>query len=116
MPLHNISSPEPDIELYGIADENIKRYLRERNAWEKEALDDFYNFDLAKSELIEFTTNTVAGAQDEVEHNLSYIPTGFIVVYRNKPGTMYDGGTDWTSTHIYTRYNAATVSVKILVY
>jgi len=66
----------------------------------------------------EFVTITSpAGADTEftVTHNLGRVPVGFFVVNIDKVGIVYDGGTVWTTTQMFLKVNAATVTLTIFV-
>jgi len=65
---------------------------------------------------VAITTNGVADTEDGFAHTLKRVPKGYIVVKRDKAGTIYDGASAWTSTTIYLRSNVATVAATILVY
>lgn len=65
---------------------------------------------------VEFTSNAVADTEDTVAHGLGKVPSGFIVVNKDKAGVLYDGGTTWTSTNIYLKSNVASTTYKIRVF
>ena len=65
----------------------------------------------------EFHTITTAGANTEVvvPHTLGVIPVGRIVLMQDKAGSLYSSTTAWTSTTIYVKCDAATVTFKIFL-
>lgn len=67
-------------------------------------------------EFIDYTSNGVADTEDTVAHTLRRVPTGFIVVNRDKAGAVYDSGTAWTTTNIYLKCSAVSTAVKLIVF
>lgn len=65
---------------------------------------------------ISFTSSGTPNAENTVAHTLGKIPSGFIVVNRDKAAHLYKGSTVWTTTSIYLKSDIATVAFKILVY
>ena len=63
-----------------------------------------------------FTTNAAANTEDAVAHTLKRVPTGFIIINRDKAGIVYDSGTSWTATNIYLKCSAAATAVKIMIF
>jgi len=63
-----------------------------------------------------YTTNAVANTEDAVAHTLGRVPSGFIVVNRDKAGVLYDSGTAWTATNIYLKCSVASTAVKIYIF
>ena len=49
-----------------------------------------------KSETKSLTTNATPDTEDAVSHTLGEIPTGYIVVSKDKAAHIYDGTTSWT--------------------
>lgn len=66
--------------------------------------------------MVEFTSNGTPNTQDTVAHTLGKVPTGFLVVNKDKAGDVYAGGTTWTKTNIYFKTTVASVALKILVF
>jgi hypothetical protein len=62
-----------------------------------------------------FTSNAVADTEDTIAHGIGAVPIGFIVVNRDKAGTLYDGGTAWTSTNMYLKSSVAETTYTIFV-
>ena|SRR5688572_18289930 len=54
-----------------------------------------------------YTTNAVADTEDEIEHNLGVIPTGFIQMIPPEAGFITRGPTAWTTTAIYLKCSEA---------
>lgn len=63
-----------------------------------------------------FTTSATPDASNTIAHTLGKVPIGYIVIYQNKAGSLYDSGTTWTSTNIYLKSNIASVAFRILVF
>ncbi len=66
--------------------------------------------------LITLTTSATPDASNTVAHTLGKIPVGYIVYSQNKAGSLYLGGTAWTSSNIYLKSNIASVVFKIIVF
>lgn len=71
------------------------------------------NFD---AEIKSITTNGTANTEDAVSHSLKRVPTGYLILNRDKAGVVYDSGTPWTATSIYLKCSVATVAVKIMIF
>jgi len=65
---------------------------------------------------LSFTSSATPDASNTVAHTLGKIPIGYIVVYKDKTGDLYDGGTTWTTTNIYLKSNVASVAFRIIVF
>jgi len=57
-----------------------------------------------------------ANVEFTVIHNLGVVPHGYLVAYQDKAGSVYDGGTSWTSTNIYLKASVANMNIKVLVF
>ena len=64
-----------------------------------------------------FTVSDTGNADTEFEvaHTISRVPNGFIIIYINKAGIVYDSGTPWTSSKIYLKCSQANATLKLLV-
>ena len=71
------------------------------------------NFD---SIWIVYVSNGVADTEDTVAHGLGRTPAEFWVGIPDKNATVYRGSTTWTSTNIFLKASAATVTVNILAF
>lgn len=60
---------------------------------------------------------TPAGVNTDftVQHNLGYVPQGWLVLYQDKAASIYAGVTVWTKTQIFLRCNTASVHVRLFV-
>ena len=65
---------------------------------------------------VAYVSNAVANTEDTVAHNLGRIPLGIFVGMPDKNAVIYSGPTAWTSTNIFLRASAATVTVGLLVF
>ncbi len=66
--------------------------------------------------LITTTTSATPDAENTVAHTLGKVPSGYIVYSQDKAGSLYLGGTAWTSSNIYLKSNIASVAFKIIVF
>jgi len=65
-----------------------------------------------------FTSSGVADTEFSVTHTLGFIPTGRIILYQDKAGSLYQGpatGTAWTDTTVYFKCDVASVTFAILL-
>jgi len=64
------------------------------------------------------TTNAVANTEDTFNHSCGVIPVGYIIVWQDKAGSLYQGpttGTSWTSSSIYLKCSIASVTFKLFL-
>ena len=54
--------------------------------------------------------------EDTTAHTLGKVPTGFFVISQDKAGSLYDSGTAFTATNIFTKCDVASVTFKIIVF
>jgi len=66
--------------------------------------------------LVTITTNATPDTEDTTAHGLGKTPTGFIVYSQDKAGNLYNSGTAFTATNIYTKCNIASVEFKVIVF
>lgn len=66
--------------------------------------------------LITTTTSATPDAENTIAHTLGKLPVGYIVYSQDKSGSLYLGGTAWTSSNIYLKCNVASVAYKIIVF
>ena len=71
------------------------------------------NFDL---QLVSVTTSATPDTEGAVAHTLKRVPVGYIVYSKDKGAHIYDGTTPATTTNIYVRSDAATVTAKLIVF
>lgn len=67
---------------------------------------------------ITITTNAVANTEDTFTHTCGTIPVGYLVVWQDKAGSLYQSptvGTDWTTTSIYLKCSVASVTFKLFL-
>lgn len=62
------------------------------------------------------TTSAVAGTELEISHGLKRIPSGYLVIGKDKTGDIFDGSTVWTSSSIYVKSDVASLTIKVLVF
>lgn len=110
---------------------SIAPFPQPRNSWEMDVLktlQDFFNRIVAilnrgitftenvDCVLVTLTSSATPDDSNTVNHTLGKIPNGYIVYYQNKAGSLYDGGTTWTTTNIYLKCNVASVAYKIIIF
>jgi hypothetical protein len=67
-------------------------------------------------QIVTLTTHASADTEFSVAHTLKRIPTGFIVVKRDKGGVIYDGVTAWDSTQIFLKCTTTSTLVTVLIF
>mgnify|MGYP001610293213 CR=1 FL=1 len=65
---------------------------------------------------VRYVSNGVANTEDTVAHNLSRVPLGLWVSVPDVSAVIYKGTTIWTSTNVFLRASAATVTVDLLLF
>ena len=65
---------------------------------------------------VRYVSNAVADTEDTVAHNLSRVPVGLFVGIPNVSAIIYAGPTAWTSTNLFLRASAVSVTVNLLVF
>ena len=66
----------------------------------------------------DITSHASANTEFAVAHTLGVIPVGFIVLYQDKAGSLYQApstGTAWTATNIYLKSDVSSLSAKIFL-
>ena len=61
------------------------------------------------------TSHAVADTEFELEHNLGRVPAGFIIIKKDKAGTIYDSGTAWTKNSVFLKCDKSSMTF-ILVF
>lgn len=51
-----------------------------------------------------------------VAHGLKRIPTGYLVIRRNKAGVVFDSGTTFTIANIYLKCSVANTQITVLIF
>lgn len=67
---------------------------------------------------ITITTNGTANTESTFTHSMGSIPVGYIVVWQDKAGSLYQGpstGTAWTTTSISLKCSVASVMFKLFL-
>jgi hypothetical protein len=57
-----------------------------------------------------------ADTEFSATHKLERVPQGYIVVYADTAGVVYDSGTAWTTSTIYLKCDAANAGIKLLIW
>lgn len=66
----------------------------------------------------QFTTSATPDAENTIAHTVGSIPVGYIVLWQNKAGSLYQGpstGTAWTSSNVYLKCDVASVTFLIFL-
>lgn len=69
-------------------------------------------------EFVDLTSHASANTEFAVAHTVGAVPVGFLVIYQDKAGSLYqapDTGTAWTSTNIYLKSNVSSLSARIFI-
>lgn len=64
------------------------------------------------------TTNAIANTETTFSHTCGTIPVGYIVVWQDKSGSLYQGpttGTAWTASGISLKCSVASVQFKLFL-
>lgn len=95
----------------------LLKYLGERESNLKSILDRGIRFsDNMDVDLVSFTSNGSVDTEDTTAHSLGKVPTGIIVYSQDKAGSLYNSGTAFTASNIYTKCSVATVAFKVIVF
>lgn len=62
-----------------------------------------------------YSTNSSAGTEDTLAHNLGVIPVGFLVMVPPVSGVINKGSTTWTTTNIYLTCTGASQTATLYV-
>ena len=66
----------------------------------------------------QFTTSGTPDAENTIGHTVGSIPLGYIILWQDKAGSLYQGpstGTAWTSTNLYLKCSVASVTFLIFI-
>lgn len=69
-------------------------------------------------EFQQFTTDATPDTEFAVAHTLDVIPKGFLTLWQDKAGSLYQGpttGTAWTSSNVYLKCDVASVEFNIFL-
>lgn len=64
------------------------------------------------------TTNATPDTEDSFVHTCGTIPVGYLIVWQDKSGSLYQSptsGTDWTNSIIYLKCSVASVTFKLFL-
>jgi hypothetical protein len=71
-----------------------------------------------QGEFQQFTTSATPDAENTIAHGIGAIPVGYIILWQDKAGSLYQGpstGTAWTSSNIYLKCTVASVTFKVFL-
>jgi hypothetical protein len=69
-------------------------------------------------EFQQFTTSATPDAENTIAHTVGAIPVGYIVLWQDKAGSLYQGpttGTNWTSSNVYLKSDVASVTFLVFL-
>jgi len=69
-------------------------------------------------EWLTITTNAIANTETTFTHTCGTIPVGYLIVWQDKAGSIYQGpttGTAWTSNQISLKCSVASVQAKLFL-
>lgn len=66
-------------------------------------------------EFILYTSNGVADTEDTIAHTLGSVPIGYLIMKQDKAGSVYEGGTAWTSTNLYLKQTGTSVATTLFL-
>jgi len=69
-------------------------------------------------QFINITSHASADTEFAVAHNIGVVPVGFIVLYQDKAGSLYQApstGTAWTTSTIYLKSDVSSLYAKIFL-
>ena len=67
------------------------------------------------AQTVSVTTHATPDTEIAVAHTLKRVPTGYIVLGRDKAGLIYTGATAFSASSIYLKSNVASVTATILI-
>lgn len=65
-----------------------------------------------------FTSDATPDAENTIAHTIRSVPIGYLVLYQDKAGSLYQGpstGTAWTSSAVYLKCDVASVTFLIFL-
>lgn len=62
------------------------------------------------------TTNATPGVETAIAHGLKRVPSGFLVIQKDKAAHIYNGSTAWTADNIYVRSDVASVTATLIIF
>lgn len=71
------------------------------------------NFD---SYIGQVTTDPTPGTETAIAHGLKRVPSGFLVIQKNKPAHVYNGASAWTVDNIYVRSDVLSVTATLMIF
>lgn len=69
-------------------------------------------------QFVQFTSDGVADAEFTVSHTMGVIPIGYIILWQDKAGSLYQGpatGTAWTTSAISLKCDVASVTFLVFL-
>lgn len=79
---------------------------------------DGYSGENIAGQFQQFTSHASADTEFAVAHTLGAVPVGFIMLWQDKAGSLYQGpatGTAWTTSNVYLKCNVTSLTAKIFL-
>ncbi len=76
------------------------------------------NAENISGEFLSFTSDVSVDTEFSVSHSLGVIPIGYLIMYQDKAGSMYQApttGTNWTDSTIYLKCDVSSVTFSIFL-
>jgi len=108
-----IQTAKPESAFEKSLEQELQRFCLELSGFLDKGLKFSDNFD---AQIIEVADTGLASTEFSVAHTLKRVPTGFLIINKDKTGNGYDSGTAWTDTAIYLKYSTANTALTLLVF
>lgn len=108
-----IKTEEPTNKFESELEKDLLSYARDLSQILNKGIDFNDNFNC---QIKTYTTNGTANTEDAVSHTLKRIPTGYLIIGRDKAGIVYNSGTTWTTTDIYLKCSVTSMAVTIIIF
>lgn len=79
---------------------------------------DGFNGENIAGQFQQFTTSGTPDAENTITHTLGSVPVGYIILWQDKAGSLYQGpstGTAWTPSNVYLKCNVASVTFLVFL-
>jgi hypothetical protein len=112
-----INQDKPSIDMFFAIIQDLIRVLDERDTNLKAILDRGGSFDDNMDvRRVSVVSHVTPGTEFSVAHTFGKIPLGYIVAGQNLAGDVFDGTTANTSTTLFLKSNAASVTFRLVVF
>ncbi len=101
---------------YNIRDKNTRNWASKLTFFLDKIIRQISEIPFNEGDILEVDDTGTADTEFSVKHYLDVIPRGFITVYVDGGGVVYDSGTAWTEDNIYLMCSVANAHIKIMVF